>query len=97
MSAKISKKTEISEKTQNINMNKKIGRPKGAINKSGKKLDKHITDIKKCINDGIKLKKIAENYNVSPDTLTRFLQFNNIKSSYNSKNITNSSDEPSDV
>lgn len=54
----------------------KWGRPKGA----GKcKLDKHISDVKKMIEDGVKFKFIAEKFNVSKNTVTNFVKKYNLK------------------
>jgi len=56
-----------------------LGRPIGAKNKFGKKLDPHKDKIKDLISKGVKLKQIAFDYKVNKDTLTRFVKENNLK------------------
>lgn len=55
-----------------------LGRPKGHNNKE-LKLDKHINDIKKGIEKGIPLKRLAEDFKVSDMTMCNYVKKNNLK------------------
>lgn len=58
----------------------KLGRPLGSKNKS-LKLEPHKEQIKKKIMSGITLKRIAEDYDVSQQTMCNFVSHNKLKPS----------------
>lgn len=69
----ISERTKAALKTRKEN-GIILGRPKGKL-----KLDKYTNEIKELIDTGVKYKAIAEKYNVSQNTMSKFIKDKQLK------------------